>query len=118
MTQAEQDRRIDYIEFPSNGSWRRTKAFYGEVFGWEFTDYGPDYTSFVDGRMNGGFRGEKDVETGGALVVMYAADLEGIEAEVKAHGGTIVTEIFEFPGGRRFHFADPVGNVLAVWSDE
>lgn len=117
MTQAEQDRRIDYIEFPTN-DMAKTKAFYSEVFGWTFTDYGADYTSFVDGRMNGGFRGEEEVEAGGALVVMYATDLEAIEADVKAHGGSIVTEIFDFPGGRRFHFSDPVGNVLAVWSDK
>jgi len=23
----------------------------------------------------------------------------------------------QFPGGRRFHFADPSGNQLAVWSE-
>jgi hypothetical protein len=28
-----------------------------------------------------------------------------------------VRETFSFPGGRRFHFADPEGNVLAVWSE-
>jgi predicted enzyme related to lactoylglutathione lyase len=40
-----------------------------------------------------------------------------LEAEIRDHGGRIVQEIFEFPGGRRFHFRDPSGNELAVWSD-
>ncbi|NNF07767.1 MAG: VOC family protein, partial [Candidatus Eisenbacteria bacterium] len=37
---------------------------------------------------------------------------------VVAAGGQICREIFEFPGGRRFHFLDPSGNELAVWSDK
>ena len=55
---------------------------------------------------------------GGALVVIYAADLAAVEAAVAEHGGTVVKEAFEFPGGRRFHFADPSGNQLAVWSEQ
>ncbi len=116
MSQAEQDLRVDYIEFPATDV-QATKRFYGEVFGWEFTDYGPDYTSFTDGRLAGGFRAAPDVAPGGPLVVLYATDLSGIEARIRESGGQIVKETFEFPGGRRFHFADPSGNELAVWSD-
>jgi predicted enzyme related to lactoylglutathione lyase len=116
MSQAEQDRRVDYIEFASTDI-EETKRFYSEVFGWEFTDYGPDYTSFNDGRLAGGFRAAPQVGAGGPLVVLYSTDLEGIESRVSEAGGEIVREIFEFPGGRRFHFADPSGNELAVWSD-
>jgi len=25
--------------------------------------------------------------------------------------------IYSFPGGRRFHFADPAGTEMAVWSE-
>ncbi len=116
MNQEEQDRRVDYIEFPTT-NMKKTEAFYTAVFGWEFTDYGPDYASFADGRMNGGFRAEKEVEPGGPLIVVYAKNLEELETSIKERGGSIVKETFEFPGGRRFHFADPSGNVLAVWSD-
>ena len=49
--------------------------------------------------------------------MIYAASLEDVYAKVKAVGGKIVRETFEFPGGRRFHFADPNGNELAVWSE-
>jgi predicted enzyme related to lactoylglutathione lyase len=112
------DRRVDYIEFPVT-DMAGTKAFYIDVFGWKFTDYGPDYTSFEDGRLAGGFAKQARVATdGGPLVVIYAADLARMEAKVQAAGGVIVKEIFPFPGGRRFHFTDPSGNQLAVWSDQ
>jgi len=116
MSQAEQDRRVDYIEF-STTSMEETKKFYSDVFGWEFTDYGPDYASFTDGRLAGGFTLASEVTTGGPLVVLYSINLEEIEALVRESGGQIVREIFEFPGGRRFHFTDPSGNELAIWSD-
>lgn len=116
MSQAEQDRRIDYVEFPTN-DMSETKRFYEGIFGWTFTDYGPGYASFHDGRLGGGFSTERKVADGGPLVVLYGANLEEIEAKVVEHGGEIVQETFEFPGGRRFHFTDPSGNELAVWSD-
>jgi len=90
---------------------------YAAVFGWEFTDYGPDYTCFNDGRLRGGFAAAPEVAPGGPLAVFYAVELEDIQARIKAAGGKVVRETFEFPGGRRFHFVDPSGNELAVWSD-
>lgn len=116
MTQEDQDRRIDYVEFAST-DLAATKAFYSAVFGWSFTDWGPDYVSFEDGRLAGGFHKAEEVTAGGPLVVMFARDLEAIEVSVEARGGSIVRETFSFPGGRRFHFTDPSGNLLAVWSD-
>jgi uncharacterized protein len=109
--------RIDYIEFPATDV-ARTKAFYEQAFGWKFTDYGPDYTSFEDGRLSGGFTKEGKVASGGPLVVLYASDLAATEKKVRDAGGVIVKDIFPFPGGRRFHFADPSGNELAVWSEK
>ena len=116
MPQSEHDRRIDYIEFPV-ADVAIAKRFYGAVFRWTFTDYGPDYTSFSDGRLSGGFRGGEEAVPGGALVVIYAADLASAESAVIAAGGRITQPIFAFPGGRRFHFRDPSGHELAVWSD-
>ena len=116
MANQANDRRVDYVEFPATDV-ARAKEFYGKVFGWKFTDYGPDYTSFEDGRLAGGFAKRERATAGGALVVIYAAALEAVEAAVKAAGGRIVQETFSFPGGRRFHFADPCGNELAVWSE-
>jgi uncharacterized protein len=111
---------MDYIEFPATDV-EATKRFYNQVFGWDFKDWGPGYVSFHDGRLAGGFNTEAKVASGskttGVLVVLYAAKLEDTYNKVKSAGGRIVREIFEFPGGRRFHFADPNGNELAVWSE-
>lgn len=113
------DRRIDYVEFFAS-DFDAVEAFYSAVFGWTFTDYGPEYRAFNDGRLDGGFRnGEprSHTESGGALVILFADDLEATRDRVLAHGGTLTADIFSFPGGRRFQFLDPHGNELAVWSD-
>ena len=117
MNQAEQDRHIDYLEFPTT-NMDATKKFYAAVFGWQFTDYGPDYSCFKDGGLRGGFTTEAQVANGGPLVVFYSTNLANIQTSVQEAGGTIVRETFEFPGGRRFHFADPSGNEMAIWSDQ
>ncbi len=113
----EKDRRIDYIELPTV-DLIKAKRFYGEVFGWQFVDYGPEYTSFNDGRLDGGFRKEPSVQRGGPLIIIYSINLELIKERVKSAGGAIVKDIFDFPGGRRLHFTDPSGNELAIWSDK
>lgn len=116
MSQQKPEKQIDYIEFPATDV-PRTKQFYKMVFGWNFEDYGPGYTSFYDGRLAGGFTTDGTVRQG-ILVVLYSGDLAAIQTAVESAGGKITKEIFSFPGGRRFHFADPNGNELAVWSDK
>ena len=112
------DRTIDYIELPA-ADFDAAKAFYKKVFHWTFTDYGDEYTAFTDGRLDGGFYKSNlssQSSAGAALVVFYARDLEAIRQQVIDAGGTITTDVFSFPGGRRFQFADPNGNEMAVWS--
>lgn len=113
------DARIDYIELPANDI-AAVQAFYGRVFGWEFESYGPDYLAFKESRLDGGFyRADLKSSTvsGAALVVFYTKDLEVLRDSIVEAGGEITQQIFDFPGGRRFHFQDPAGNELAVWSD-
>jgi predicted enzyme related to lactoylglutathione lyase len=117
MTTSDKDRRIDYIEM-NVGDLARSRAFYGGAFGWTFTDYGPTYCAFSDGRLDGGFTTSGPVKPGGPLVILYADDLAQAQGRVEAAGGRIVKPIFSFPGGRRFHFEDPDGYELAVWSDK
>lgn len=107
------DGRIDYVEF-LGPDLTRLQDFYAPLFGWQFTDYGPQYRAFSDGRMDGGFSPGANAIP---LVILYADDLEATERRVTAAGGRIVKPIFAFPGGRRFHFVDPAGNELAVWSE-
>lgn len=111
------DRKIDYIEF-NVADIAKSKAFYGNAFGWTFTDYGPQYCEFQDGRLTGGFTTLAPVNAnGGPLVILFADNLEDALGRVDKAGGKIVKPIFDFPGGRRFQFTDPDGYELAVWSD-
>jgi predicted enzyme related to lactoylglutathione lyase len=108
--------KLDYLEMPAgNGSLDATKSFYARAFGWSFIDYGPTYSAFSEG-LDGGFDADGQA-TAKPLPVLYAARLEETLEAVTDAGGTIVKPIFSFPGGRRFHFTDPAGNELAVWSD-
>ena len=110
--------RVIYVEFHAR-DLELTKTFFTRSFGWAFTDYGPDYTSFGDNEFGGGFaRGDRRARfaEGSAAVVIYRQDLEAARETVVRNGGTITQEIFSFPGGRRFHFTEPSGNELAVCS--
>jgi hypothetical protein len=107
-----EDGKLSYIEMPA-GDLIPLKSFYRDAFGWSFTDYGPTYAAFQEG-IDGGFQGDAAAGLGKPLPVLYAKDLEAMEAKVQAAGGLIVQPIFSFPGGRRFHFTDPSGNELAV----
>jgi uncharacterized protein len=111
------DQKIDYVEL-AVGDIPRARNFYGQAFGWSFKDYGPEYCEFNDGRLTGGFALGGTGKPGGPLVILFAADLEGTQRRIEKAGGKIVKPIFSFPGGRRFHFADPDGYELAVWSDK
>lgn len=107
---------IDYIEINVRDI-AEAKQFYGDAFGWKFTDYGPDYAGIKGkGREQGGLRHVAKVTTGGPLVVLYSTDLDKTFAAAKKAGARILKKPFPFPGGRRFEFADPSGNALAVWS--
>ncbi|HIE5095910.1 VOC family protein [Stenotrophomonas maltophilia] len=111
------ERRIDNIEF-NVADIARSKRFYADVFGWRFTDYGPAYTEFDDGRLKGGFVADAPVRAlGGPLVIIYCAALADAQQRVVSAGGEVVQPVFAFPGGRRFHFRDLDGYELAVWSD-
>ena len=108
---------IDYVEFTVT-DLAEAKRFYTAAFGWTFNDYGPQYAGIRgnDGEV-GGLHQTPHLRSGGPLVILYSHDLGASLSAVKAAGGIIVQEPFSFPGGRRFHFTDPSGNELAVWSE-
>lgn len=107
---------IDYVEIPVT-DLGKTREFFEAMFGWSFQEWGDDYMSFNDGRLDGGFRrsGEPAPSTG-VLLVFYSEDLERDVEKVQQLGATISEGIYSFPGGRRFHFTDPVGTEYAIWS--
>jgi hypothetical protein len=106
--------QVQYVEFLSK-DLAAAKEFYTKAFGWKFTDYGPEYTAFEGDYVDGGFTLGEPVK-GSVLVILYSERLEETLEKVKKAGGKMAKEIFSFPGGRRFHFTDPDGNELAVWS--
>jgi predicted enzyme related to lactoylglutathione lyase len=114
-----QHEKINYVEFPAR-DLAGTKRFFQSVFGWSFTDYGPEYTAFENQGLDGGFF-QSDLASstanGAALIVLYSNQLEATLAKVEQAGGSILRPIYSFPGGRRFHFAEPSGNEFAVWSE-
>jgi len=112
--------KMNYVEFPAK-DLEATKAFFTVAFGWTFVDYGPEYTAFSDEGLDGGFfKSDLTVSTatGSALIVFYSKALEQTQSDIESAGGSIIKPIFTFPGGRRFHFADPNGNEYAAWSDK
>ncbi|MEN3158958.1 VOC family protein [Alkalimonas sp. NCh-2] len=115
-----QSGKINYIELPCR-DMAATKAFFSKVFGWGFVDHGPEYMAITDAGIDGGYYQSEHLaltQHGSALVVLYSSELEQTLADVKAAGGQILQAIFNFPGGRRFHFTDPSGNEYAVWSEQ
>jgi len=118
-SQKEKHEKINYVEFPAI-NLAATKAFFIQAFGWDFVDYGDGYSAFSNQGLDGGFFQSTLSSTtanGSALVVLYSQDLELSRLNVEKAGGIIVRPIFSFPGGRRFHFTEPSGNELAIWSD-
>lgn len=67
--------KINYVEFPAK-DLEATKAFFTAVFDWSFVDFGPEYTSFLNAGLDGGFF-KSDLnsssENGGALIVFLVA---------------------------------------------
>lgn len=111
------DNHINYIEFKAN-DLEAIKLFYIDAFNWAFTDYGPSYVAFSESGLQGGFEKTENPIINGVLVVLYHRNLDLIKNKIVESGGEISKDIFAFPGGRRFHFIDPSGNELAVWSDK
>ena len=108
--------RIDYVELPSATAHELTRAFYTKAFGWDFTNYGPTYSATTSGTTDVGLQGDRADALCAPLPVIRVDDLEAAFDAVTKAGGTIARPIFSFPGGRRFHFIDPSGSELAVWS--
>ena len=112
------ENQIDYIEIPVT-NLHRAREFFTAMFGWEFQEWGDDYMSFKDGRLDGGLRrATEPAPATGVLLVFYSEDLERDVARVQELGARISQETFAFPGGRRFHFIDPVGTEYAMWTEK
>lgn len=106
---------INYIEIPVL-DMATAQAFYRDLFGWQFTNYGPGYAAIDNAGIDGGFDLVDEIDGSGTRVILHSQALEHDFAKVSAYGATITREIYSFPGGRRFEFDDPFGNPLAIWT--
>ncbi len=110
---------IDYIELMVT-DLAAAKEFYAAAFGWAFNDYGPEYSGIrsPDGEGEvGGLNPARAPRTGRAAraALLRRPRRHGrAPSSRRAVGSWRVP--YEFPGGRRFHFADPSGNELGVWA--
>ena len=108
--------RLNYLELPV-GDLNATQSFYEDALGWTFARFGPSYASTTTGDTDLGLQADAAEATASMLPVIQVDDLEATLARVETAGGEVTRPIFAFPGGRRFHFRDPAGNELAVWSE-
>ncbi len=117
MSNNTQPNKIDYVEFPAKNieALNKTRDFFHDVFGWNYAMYGDDFADTADSGTFSGVNSENPAPA--TLAIVHVADLRLTYDKVKASGGVITREIFEFPGGKRFHFQDPAGNELAAWSE-
>ncbi len=120
MATRAQTNTMDFVELPATtvAELQRAKAFYSAVFGWSYQDWSDHYSDTHDSGLGSGINAAPEHRPVHPLVVIYAADLSSVREKVVAAKGRITRDIFDFPGGRRFHFVDPSGNELAVWSDK
>lgn len=112
-------KKLNYVEFPAK-NLPATKLFFEQAFQWSFEDYGPEYTAFSKEGLDGGFyqsEHKSNTSQGAALLVFYSKEIEQTQVDIVDAGGIIVQDLFDFPGGRRFHFTEPSGNEFAVWTD-
>ncbi len=111
--------KIDYIELAVD-DLEQAKVFYGEALGWTFTDYGTDYVGIQDptrpGQEFGRLNPQKPTSRGDSVLALARTDdADAALACVLAAGGRVQVALHEYPGGRRFTFADPWGNILGVY---
>ena len=119
MTRSHVPNAIDYVEFPVSGAdaLAQTESFFSQVFGWGYKNWGDSYADTTDSGVGSGLTVASAASPLQPLVVIYSDDLAATRTKILDAGGTITCDTFPFPGGRRFHFKEPSGVELAVWSD-
>jgi len=89
------DNEINYVEFPAAdpATLTATKAFYHEVFGWTYQDWGDTYADTPSSGVGSGINADADHRPAHPLPVLYTSQLEATRDRVLAAGGTVTREI-------------------------
>ena len=107
--------RLNYVELPV-GDLPASLAFFEAAFGWTLKRFGPSYAATVTGVTDVGLQGDPAEQAKTPLPIIEVDDLPAALAAVEQAGGVVTRPIFAFPGGARFHFREPSGIELAVWT--
>lgn len=107
-----------HIEIPTTKP-KRARKFFGDVFGWTFTDH-PElkYTVFhTGGHPNGGLeRVKKMPKRGQVNVYIEVEDIDAKLKEIKKAKGKVIEKKREVKGmGWYAKFATPDGCILCLW---
>src|SRR5688500_15553052 len=94
----------------------RAKAFYGRVFGWKFSSYGPEYTMIDTGGTPGGGLMPRPASAPAAALNVYfeVSDLEQTLDDVVEAGGTVAVPRTEIPPGWFAMIVDPDGIAVGI----
>jgi predicted enzyme related to lactoylglutathione lyase len=107
-----------HLELPVKDT-ARAKAFYGEVFGWQFQDVpGMDYTLFsTPGNVvGGGFFTPSEKMPEKVINYMLVDSIETAKERVEKFGGKALSPKIDVPGhGSLMHVLDSEGNLIALW---
>ncbi|EPK5696434.1 VOC family protein [Pseudomonas aeruginosa] len=96
--------KLNYVEFPAS-DLAKTKAFFSAVFGWDFVDYGPEYTAFSNQGLDGGFFKAdmcSSTDNGAALLVFYSADIHSTLQKVIANNPQLLCFVAECDAVQQF----------------
>ncbi len=110
-----------HLEIPADDP-ERAKRFYGEIFGWSFSDMEgfPDYHLFqTPSGGAGGAVGRRNVNTRSQTMQYVEVDsIDAALARVAELGGTVLVPKEEVPGQGFFAVvSDSEGNEIGLWEN-
>lgn len=94
-----------------------TYRFYSTVFGWECVEHNEHVLSFKQYGFLLRFSKALPFACSTPCTALYVRDLLKTYELILMCGGRIIKAPFKVPGGQSFHFTDPSGNSMSVWSD-
>ncbi len=118
-----------HFEIPTD-DLERAKRFYGEIFGWQLNQMGPEFGNYVlastvetdenqmpkeSGAINGGLMGRSD-KVKSPVLVMDVPNVEEHIRKIEAAGGKLVEGPMDIPGmGKYAYVNDTEGNVIGIF---
>lgn len=119
--------KVVHFEIPYDDKSRAMK-FYGETFGWDIKDLGPQMGDYVlaqtadtdsnrmvqdKGAINGGMS-KRDAKNSVPRVFIQVDSIEESSKKIEAAGGKVVTQPMPIPNGRMAIFTDTEGNSVGL----